>query len=210
MDYIVTAVKERMPFILYLEKHIPNLQIVWDKKRDPMDTFMRAWGEHPDNASLRFQDDIILTKNFLNKAHNVIEKYPNDVIQFFSMRKADKEVGSRWESGGNWIGNLCHYLPKGMAGEIYEYGLTWKGLVDNPTADDLLMRDYFKENKIKYFLNCPNFVDHAEVYSVIDRKRSKFRKSKTFDNPELEHFPLIKDFTVRMKYLDVGDFQEID
>lgn len=210
MKYVVTAVKERLPFIMYLEKHIPDLQVVWDKHRDPMETFMRAWGEHPDGASLRFQDDIILTKNFLEKVHHVIDNNPNDVIQFFSMRKKDIDVGTRWESGGNWIGNLCHYLPDGMAGEIFDYGLNWSGIEENPTADDLLMRDFFKHKKIKYLLHCPNLVDHAEVYSVIDRKRSKYRSSKTFVEPDFTHFPLIKDFEVRMKFLDVGDFQEIE
>ena len=209
MDYIVTAVKERAPFVEYLNYHLPNLIIVWDKYKDPMETFMRAWGENPNNASLRFQDDIILTENFLDKAHSVIEKYPNDVIQFFSMRKADTEIGSRWESGGNWIGNLCHYLPAGMSEEIYNFGLTWGGLLANPTADDLLMRDYFKSKKIKYFLHCPSLVEHAQVYSVIDRKRSKFRNSKTFNNPDYKKFPIIEDYVVRMKHLDVDDFTPI-
>jgi len=210
MDYIVTAVKEREPFVNYLKYHIPELQVVWDKHKNPMETFMRAWGEHPNNASLRFQDDVILTKNFLEKVHSVINKYPNDVIQFFSMRKADIEVGSRWENGGNWIGNLCHYLPEGMPNEIYEFGLSWKGIAENPTADDLLMRDYFKANKIKYFLHCPSLVEHAQVYSVVDRKRSKFRNSKTFVEPDYKMFPIIEDYVVRMKYLDVDDFKPIE
>jgi len=209
MEYICTAVPERKPFVMYLEDHIPNLKVVWDRHRDPMETFMRAWGENPTAPSLRFQDDVILCEDFLNKAHAVISKNPDHVIQFFSMRKADVETGTRWENGSNWIGNLCHYLPEGMSGKIFDYGLSWKRLNEHPTADDLLMADYFKENKIKYLLHCPNLVDHAEVYSVIDKKRSKYRKSKTFENPEFENFPRIKDFTVRMKYLDINDFKEI-
>jgi hypothetical protein len=210
IDYICTAVAERRPFVMYLEDHIPNLQVVWDKNKDPMETFTRAWKTYPDKPSLRLQDDLILCEGFLSKAHAVIQKHPNSVIQFFSMRTADIQTGTRWENGSNWIGNLCHYLPAGMAGEIYEFSKTWKRKEEHPTADDLLMADYFKENKIKYLLHCPNLVDHAEVYSVINRSRSKYRKSKTFVNPEYKHFPLIKDFSVRMKYLDIDDFTEIE
>ena len=188
-DIVCTAIKDRINFVKYLRHHIPELKVVWDKKRDPMETFMRAWKEYPDKPSLRLQDDIILTKNFLDKANNVINQYPNDVIQFFSMRKADLEVGSRWETGRTWLMNQCHYLPEGMAGRIYKYGLSWHRLSEAPTADDLLMQDFFSENKIKYFLHCPSLVEHAEVYSAINRRRSRFRKSKTFTQPDYELFP---------------------
>ena len=194
MDYVVTAVKEREPFVKYLKHHIPSLQIVWDRHKNPMETFMRAWGQYPYEPSLRFQDDIILTKNFIQKSHDVISKYPNDVIQFFSMRKKDLEVGTRWENGGNWIGNLCHYLPEGMSGDIFDYKENWKRFNEHPTADDLMMQDYFRERKIKYLLWCPNLVDHSPVYSVVNRKRSKFRNSKTFVNPEYDHYPKIKNY----------------
>jgi len=194
IDFIVTAVKEREPFVQYLQNHIPDLKVVWDKHKDPMETFMRAWGEYPDRASVRLQDDIILTKQFYYKVHDVIGQHPNDVIQFFSMRKADIETGSRWENGSNYLCNLCYYLPKGMSGDIFDYGSTWKGIVENPTADDLLMRDFLKENKAKYFLHVPSLVEHAQVVSAINPRRSKFRQSKTFANPELEKAPVVTNF----------------
>ena len=190
-DIVCTAMKERIHLVEYLQFHIPNLKIVWDKNHDAMDTFMRAWKEYPTVPSLRIQDDIILTEEFLPKVTSVIDKYPNDVIQFFSMRKADIEIGSRWENGSTWLMNQCHYLPAGMSGKIHEYGKTWKGLSEAPTADDWLMRDYFKEHKIKYYLHCPSLVEHASVYSQINRKRSRFRKSKTFTNPNYVNFPAI-------------------
>jgi len=189
-DVVCTGIKERLPIVKYLRHHIPSLNVVWDQKQDAMDTFMRAWKEYPDKPSLRLQDDIILTENFMDKVTDIIEQYPDDVLQFFSMRKADLEVGTRWENGSTWLMNQCHYLPAGMAGEIHKFGLNWAGLEDAPTADDLLMRDYFKTNKIKYQIIVPNLVDHAQVYSAINRKRSRFRNSKTFVNPNLEAFPL--------------------
>ena len=194
IDYIVTAVKEREDHVNYLRKHIPNLIVVWDKWKDPMETFMRAWGEYPVRPSIRLQDDVVLTKNFCEKVENVIRQHPNDVIQFFSRRKKDIEVGTRWETPSGYLNNQCHYLPKGMAGRIFDFGLTWEYIEEHPTADDLLMRHFFTEKGIRYLLHVPSLVEHAKVASAIDPRRSWHRQSVTFKDPEIEGLPNKEQF----------------
>ena len=198
VDFVVTAVESRRPFIEYLRHHIPNLNVVWDQNQDPMETFMRAWGSHPENPTIFLQDDIILTKDFLIKVHEVISKHPEDVIQFFSMRKADIEIGTRWESGSSYIANLCYYLPKNVSGEVFDFGTTWKGRLFNgeyvATSGDYLVNDYLKKSKRKYLLHIPSLVEHAQVPSAIDSRRSKFRQSKTFVDPELYGLPEVTNF----------------
>ena len=69
-------------------KQIPDLIVVEDIGKGAMDTFMRSM-QATNEARVHLEDDVILTSNFKEKIELEIEKRPNEVIQFFSMRKAD-------------------------------------------------------------------------------------------------------------------------
>lgn len=144
--------------------------------------YLRGWELAGDNPTVQLDDDIILTSNFIEKLNSVIAEYPNDVIQFFSMRKDDLTIGTRWVPGYRFMMQQCYYLPKGVAKGILElapaYYETCK--VGDKAPTDLLMADYFRKNKMKYLNYCPNLVDHIEEVSTIDTRRSRKRQSKTF------------------------------
>lgn len=186
---VVTAMPARAGIVSYLQMHIPELTVVWDRGQGAMDTFKRAWATHGTEPRICLQDDVILCRGFYEKALSVIEEHPDAVIQFFSMRKHDLIQGSRWVPGGRWLMNQCHYLPKGMAPQIAAYAEDWGGYDKNPTADDMLMADLFRMAGIKYYNHVPNLVDHAPVKSEIDPRRSTKRQSKTFSDPEYAYFP---------------------
>ena len=161
-------------------KDIPNLEVCKDRKHDAMDTFRYSLEMTGEDACVNMEDDIVLCKDFMDKIMKEIEKRPNDVIQFFSMRNDDLTIGSRYIPGRTFCMNQCFYLPPGMSKELLAYMDIWDRYEEEPNAYDYLMADYFKEHKIKYWNVCPNLVDHLPVKSRINPRRSTKRQSFTF------------------------------
>lgn len=190
---IVTAVPQRSTLLPYLQTHIPHLEVVWDQKRNAMDTFLRGCLEAGNDPVLRIEDDILLTRRFLEKTEEVIKNHPDDVIQFFSMRRKDLTIGSRWEPGSTFMMNQCYYLPSGVSRQIYDYywSADWqtKYAKDAPTGYDILMARLFQQQRRRYWLHVPSLVEHLITPSVINPKRPMRRQSLTFTDPEYQMFP---------------------
>lgn len=162
-----------------MRAEIPNLVILVDQNHDAMANFLRAV-TYSDKPCVHLEDDVILCNNFHEKIIEIIEAHPNDVIQFFSMRKEDLTIGTRYIAGSRFMMNQCFYLPAGMGKEIAEFWKTSPRQEEDGAPYDLLMADYFKVNKIKYLNWCPNLVDHMVCKSRIDPRRSSKRQSFTF------------------------------
>lgn len=189
ITFILTAVKDRMPNVIYLQKHIPNLVVVWDEHRNAMETFRRAWRQYQDVPTIRIQDDIILCKNFVNKAKAIVAERPNDFIQFFSRSAKDEELGSRYKSGGSWMMNQCYYLPANSAARLTVFADAWGKYDKHPNGDDQLMAEWLQSEKARYWVQVPSLVNHLVTVSMIDKRRSKFRQSTTFFDPEYDGSP---------------------
>lgn len=159
---------------------IPKLEIAKDRIHDAMDTFKLSLEMAGDDPCVHLEDDIILCDDFVRKIEAEIAKRPNDVIQFFSMRKDDLTVGSRYINGSLFCMNQCYYIPPGMGTKLLAYMDVWDRYDTEPNAYDYLMADFFKLNKIKYWNVCPNLVDHKVAKSRINPKRSSKRQSFTF------------------------------
>ena len=190
MKIVCMAVPARAGIVDYLRKHIPGLEVVWDKKRYAPDTWMRSL-EQIDNAvgGAIIEDDIVLTKGFYEKIQQEVQKRPKDFIQFFTRRKEDVASGSRYKTGRSFTNSPCVYYPPGSAAELIQYAENHPRWTTDPTGYDLLISDYLTEKRLKYWIVVPNIVDHLSLVSAIDPRRSKNRKSTTFCNPELEGLP---------------------
>jgi len=192
MKIIVRTCPERIEFWKYLKSRLPRGTIfVCDGHKNAMFNFLNSLEIAGADPCLHLEDDIILTKNFIVKINAVVDEHPADVIQFFSMRKADLETGSRYDPGRRFMMNQCFYLPAGMSLAIREYYETWVNIngnkIKNPTGYDILMADYFHANKMKYWIHCPSLVQHRHGTSLINKKRSNFmRESMTFIDPDTE------------------------
>ena len=160
---------------------IPTLEIARDRKHDAMDTFKLSLEMAGDDPCVHLEDDIILCDDFVRRVEAEIAKRPNDVIQFFSMRKDDLTVGSRYIRGSLFCMNQCYYIPPGMGTKLLAYMDVWDRYDTEPNAYDYLMADFFKLHKIKYWNVCPNLVDHKVVKSRINPRRSTKRQSFTFE-----------------------------
>jgi hypothetical protein len=186
---VVAAIRAREPFVMYLQKHIPDLEIVWDEKRDSMDTFLRSTALVGDDPAIHLEDDICLTKDWREKIEAEIALRPNDVINFFSRSKYDEGLGSHYKAGARFLYNVCYYTPAGFSRQIIEHYPGWQERF--PTYlnfYDTLMADLMIQQKRNYWQVVPSLVNHAQIKSQIG-KRSSRRQSKTFINPELEGYP---------------------
>tara|TARA_B100000519_G_scaffold200112_1_gene212615 strand:- start:4901 stop:5464 length:564 start_codon:yes stop_codon:yes gene_type:complete len=183
MKYIVRTCEGREDYAAYLKKHIPDLIECRDYERDPMGNFVKALKAAGDDSCVHLEDDAILTKDFINKAGMVISTRPGMVIQFFSMRKADIEIGSRVERGASFMATVCFYMPKKMSKGLLAYFPSWERREQHPTGFDLTVADYLKKTRQKYYIHCPNLVDHRVGKSEIDSRRSTKRVSVTFQDP---------------------------
>lgn len=183
MRIIVRAMPERVSFISYLREKLPTAEFCFDQKRDAMDTFVRAMEMAGDDPCLHMEEDVLLTQGFLDKVTAVIQSRPHEVIQFFSMRFADLNQGSRYD--GRFIMAQCFYLPAGYSALIADFKQYWGGLQEHPTGVDLMVNDFLRIRKEYYWIQVPNLVDHRVAKSMIDPRRSSKRQSKTFTDPDL-------------------------
>jgi hypothetical protein len=185
---IIMTCKGREHLANRLKEQLPNAIINYDNFTNvgKMTTtawfnYVRGWKLAGDEACLQMDDDIELCDDFENKIKEAINKYPDNVIQFFSMRKKDLTEGTRFESGRTFMMQQCYYLPKGVAKGIVEFSKKFYDYtLEKNCPTDHCIADYMTSNKMKYVIWIPNLVNHLEEKSAIDKRRSSKRQSLTF------------------------------
>jgi hypothetical protein len=134
--------------------------IVWDVSHDGHETLMTALRMAVSIPAIHLEDDIVLTSRWREKIEAVIAEHPDVVCQFFSRRKADLEVGSRWQPGRDWVNAQCFYMPARLSRGLVDFLPGWQAATDKPILFDLGIAAYLKERKERYWLSCPSLVDH--------------------------------------------------
>lgn len=163
-----------------LKKTIPNLVVITDYRRDAMGSFLNAI-TYTDKPFVHLEDDIELCNGFMEKITSAIAQYPNQIINFFSLRKKDYELGRPYEElGSKFMMNQCNYFPAGYGAEIAEFYKTWERKIEHPTGYDILMADWMKSKKMKYIQWFPHLVNHLECKSLINPRRSSKRTDINF------------------------------
>ena len=179
MLYVVRAVEERRPFVEEILKQIPEAVIYYDEFRNPMQSYLHVCENIiAGQPAVLFEDDIILTSNFKEKCEAVIRQYPDMLINFFSLSK--KYLKPHLKKGREHCMGQCEYYPKGFSLEVVKAYSTWKDKEKEPNATDFLT-GYAWGNNRDYIVWCPSLVQHRQVKSVIDPRRSSKRQSVTFE-----------------------------
>lgn len=139
------------------------------------------------SSAVFLEDDILLCENFYHKVLGEINNHAGDVIQFFSMRKEDLTIGSRYIAGYKYLMNQCVYLPLEVIEKILDCFDDFENIrTDNKIGGtDSLIAFTLKKYKLNYWNAVPNLVDHLIGTSAIDRRRSSKRQSLTFDGKNL-------------------------
>lgn len=135
------------------------------------------------SSAVFMEDDIILCQNFKVRLLAEIDKKPNDLIQFFSMRKDNLTIGSRYISGSKYLMNQCFYCPLHIIEKIYDCFDDFEAQrKDNRIGGtDSWVQFALKKHKLKYWNVVPNLVQHIIGQSAIDKRRSSKRLSITFN-----------------------------
>ena len=180
MKIIVRCHPKRQNCIDYLQKYLPR-EIIFsnDVANDgARANFLNALALAGNESCLHLEDDIYLTQSFLEKVTNVVKKYPNMVIQFYSQNKSDLVTGSRLDT--NFLGCLCFYLPANYSAKLLEYFPVWPRKDNQPVGSDLMIRAFLKSINKPYFLSIPSLVQHRSGISLIDPSKPQDRQSPSF------------------------------
>ena len=179
MLYVIRAVEERRPFVEETLKQIPDAVVYYDEFRDPMRSYLHVCENIiKGQPCVLMEDDIVLTSNFKEKAESVIERYPDTLINFFSLTK--KYTGPHWKKGRQYCMNQCEYFPEGFSLRVVEAYKTWPLKEKEPTAYDFLVGYAWGSNRW-YLVWSPSLVQHRQVKSIINPRRSSKRQSVTFE-----------------------------
>lgn len=182
---IVRAVPARMEYVRYLKARLPDLEVVWDRGHDATGTFLRALGYDMagGEGALHLEEDIELTTGFVQKVEDVLAEHGDHLVQFFSCRDTkDLTVGSRWDR--DFLMAQCFWLPPGYAAEIRAYSARWPKHEEHPNGLDLMVGDWLRERRERYWLHVPSLVQHRRGPSMLG-PRSSARQSATFTDPWL-------------------------
>ncbi len=178
--FVMRSVPERQSWVPEVRQQIPHLEIVRDLTRNPLDTFLRAMLEIGRDAAVHLEDDIVLTSDFLTKIETEIARQPLVLQQFFSLRKNDHELGSRFMRGGTFCMAQCFYLPPGHADAIFDYYPHWPGREKHRSGADLMVAGMLAQRREQYWLHVPSLVQHRVARSIADPRRSSRRQSVSF------------------------------
>jgi hypothetical protein len=184
MRYIVKTCEGREHYLDYLIQRIPGLEVSFDDVGGAYNNHLKALEMGGDDPVVHLEDDIVLTKGFVPKIEAAILEHPDVLIQFFSMRKADLTIGSRWEPGRTFLMAQCYYVPPKMGRGMLAYGKKFD-LGEHKEPSDTMVAEYLRDTKQKYWLHVPSLVDHRVGVSAIDPRRSSKRQSFTFEDGDL-------------------------
>lgn len=132
----------------------------------------------PNGGVLHIEDDAILCDDFLFVATSVIRDHADHIVQFYSRFEQDVKLGSRY--GDRFVGGVCFYIPTAWITSIIGYLQTLENRMRNPTAFDVGIHYWLKQEKLQFWLQIPNLADHRVSKSLVEAWRPQDRRSYTF------------------------------
>jgi hypothetical protein len=159
-------------------EQIPNAIVHTDKTGNATLGFIHSLELGGDSDVLKLEDDIDLCDDFLNKVNEAIALYPNRVLTFFTL----KNINETTELNGRTFCSSCAmFIPNKFVKGIIEFHKKgWNRIVEHPTGYDLMFGDYLSSIKEKYIIWNPSLIQHKQIVSVINPRRSKYRQAKNF------------------------------
>ena len=176
---IVRASESRSSNVALLKQSIPDLIESWDLVGvgcgRAMVNACRIAGEGP---AVHLEDDIVLCDRFLDKLHSAIAARPYAAINFFSRRKDDLTIGSRWSDRYDYL--QCTYLPSHLSAAVVDLAESQIARGEVVDYADVLVAKVLKARKLSHWIHVPNLVDHLRYRSTVNPLRGCGRQSKSF------------------------------
>jgi hypothetical protein len=186
---VIQAVPERTEFVEYMVRHLPNAEVAWGRPdTTPMRDFQASLEMVGDAPCMHFEDDVLLTKDFMAKALEVIGDgtFP---VNFFHVSKSiyPEPLAPHIRNGERWIGNQGFYLPRGFARTLAAYVPVWPNWRKVPWEWwDYTIGDWLAQHRIGYWQAVPALVQHCPLSSTMGHN---VFITNTFTDPEREGHP---------------------
>jgi hypothetical protein len=159
-------------------------RVVWDTRRNAYENFLDACRYAQGIGAVHLEDDVTLTSEWRAKVEAVIAAHRDEVVQFYSDRKADLEVGSRRDRGRTFMAACCFYVPGRLGVPLLKYALDWpnRPLGPNPgrAGVDVMIAAFLAAEGESYWLHVPSLVQHNAWRSAINPRRPRARRSRSF------------------------------
>lgn len=137
---------------------------------------------YKDEDILMLEDDIELSRNFLENIRKVIEKYPDKIINFhYNFDTQGQELYSDGnlkifeERGSSYAFNQCVYLPSKILQKILDSKQLFKAYhaYAKENRHAYIMARIFEKDNEKFLVVRPSLVKHKEFKSTISESNIK-------------------------------------
>ena len=150
-------------------------ELLIDKERKPVDSFIKQLKYISEYDAVLLEDDLILCKDFKNKIEEVIEQYPNDIINFFY--KPNYYFTTHYDSVFYY--NQCTYYPKGVALAIANEMEKIRKIMPNAQYD-VLESQALSNLGMRHLVYRPCLIQHLDKDSLIQEYDSKGSRISPF------------------------------
>ena len=150
-----------------------NYTLLVDKEHDSAKAFFNQLLEINDYDAILLEDDIILCKNFKKRIEEVINKYPNEVINFFTNPCGYFETKYEYF----FCYNQCTFYPKGFSKILYDKIVECKL---EYSRQELMIRTALTKLRKKHLVYRPCLVQHIDNESLMGHNVNFCRRSPFF------------------------------
>ena len=163
MKYYVRTTLERK-----LDKSYSQIEydLLIDKEHKPIDSFIKQLEIISEEDAILLEDDLILCRNFKNRIEEVIKKYPDKIINFFTFPKQYFKTREYQK----FLWNQCTYYPKGVAKKVAEAMKIVR--TENDKQYDILENNALEKLKLTHIQYRPCLVQHLDGKSLIGNHES--------------------------------------
>lgn len=137
-----------------------------DKEHKPVESFIQQLEIISEYDSVFLEDDVQLCRDFVQKISEVIDTYPDKIINFFTMPLS----WFKTREFQSFCFNQCTYYPKGIAKELAKE--MRKIEIENPGKFqyDILESMALKNMEVKHIQYRPCLVQHLDFKSLIGNR----------------------------------------
>lgn len=145
-----------------------NYELLVDNKNDYMSSFINQLEQVSDCDAVLLEDDVWLCSDFLKKINEVISKFPDSIINFFT--EPNRFFTSHFDERLTY--NQCTYYPHGVGKliskkmrTIYDYKI-----VSNPNYRfqyDTIETEALRSLNLPVYIHRPCLVQHLDYKSLI-------------------------------------------
>lgn len=174
IKYFVRTTGERT-----LDKSFSQIEyeLLVDKEHRPVKSFIEQleYLGSLDCDVVLLEDDIILCKDFKNRIEEVISKYPNDIINFFTNPKG---YFLTQKVLGKFSFNQCTYYPKGITKSIVPIIKkipNWENI-----GYDLLVNKALIQLNLSHIQYRPCLIQHIDYNSLLPFTHYSYRRTPYF------------------------------